>query len=96
MKVRVEQGAIVREFDLYLAVAIESPRTVELNRVTDHSTNQVFTATWTLSRAGSTRIALDLDATLRVPPLIPTGGIADAIAEMFVTAACRALGSRSG
>jgi ribosome-associated toxin RatA of RatAB toxin-antitoxin module len=95
MRMRVARGAIVREFDLYLVVAVEPPRTVDLTRTTDHPTNQEFNATWMLSSAGSTTIALELDAKLRVPHFIPAGGIPDEIAQGFVTAACRALGAQS-
>jgi hypothetical protein len=94
-RMRVARGAIVREFDLYLAVAVEPPRTVGLTRMTDHPTNQEFNATWMLSSAVSTTIALELDAKLRVPQFIPAGGIAVAIAEGFVSAACRTLGAQS-
>ncbi|HEX5899083.1 MAG TPA: hypothetical protein VFY32_06755, partial [Solirubrobacteraceae bacterium] len=59
-----------------------------------HPTNQRFHATWLLHPAGSTRIELQLDAELRVPPGIPAAGIPDAIAEGFVSAACRALAAR--
>jgi hypothetical protein len=45
--------------------------------------------------AGSTRVALELDAKLRVPWYIRAGGVGDTIAEGFVTAACRALATRS-
>ena len=62
-----------------------------LRRVTDHPTNQAFTATWLLWPADSTRVALQLDAELRVPAYVPAGGIADEIAEAFVAAASQAL-----
>lgn len=91
MKMHITRGALVREFDLYLAIAVEPPGAVKLTRVTDHPTNQEFNATWLLRPAASTRIALQLDAKLRVPWYIPAGGIGDAIAKGFVTAACRAL-----
>lgn len=93
MKMHIARGALVREFDLFLAVVIEPPGSVKLTRVTDHPTNQEFNATWRLRRAGSTRVALELDARLRVPSYVPAGGVGDAIAEGFVTAACRALGA---
>ena len=91
MRMHVERGALVREFDLFLMVVVEKPPTVKLTRVTDHPTNQEFNATWDLRPAQSTRLALELDAKLRVPWYIPAGGIGDAIAQAFVTAACRAL-----
>ena len=97
MGMRVAQGALVREFGLFLAIVVEPPRIVKLTRVTDHPTNQEFRATWLLRPAGSTRLALQLDAVLRVPSYIPAGGVGDAIAEGFVAAACRAVApSRPG
>jgi ribosome-associated toxin RatA of RatAB toxin-antitoxin module len=95
MRMHIEQGAIARGFDLFLAIVVEPPRVVKLTRVTDHPTNQELHATWLLAPAGSTRLALSLDATLRVPSYVPAGGVADAIAEGFVAAACRALGGPS-
>jgi ribosome-associated toxin RatA of RatAB toxin-antitoxin module len=91
MTMHIARGALVREFNLFLAIAVAPPGTVKLTRVTDHATNQEFNATWMLRPAGSTRVALELDAKLRVPWYIRAGGIGDAIAEGFVTAACRAL-----
>jgi ribosome-associated toxin RatA of RatAB toxin-antitoxin module len=96
MRMHVARGAISRDFNLFLAIAVEPPGTVKLNRFTDHPTNQEFNATWQLRPASSTRIALDLDAKLRVPWYIPGHGIGDTIAAGFVTAACRALAGRSG
>ena len=94
MRMHIARGAIVRDFNLYLAMVVEPLATVRLTRFTDHPTNQEFHATWLLRPAGSTRIELQLDAKLRVPPTIPAGGIPDAIAEGFVGAACRALAAR--
>ena len=91
MRMHIARGALVRKFDLFLAVVVEPPGTVKLTRVTDHPTNQEFNATWMLRPSGSTRVALELDAKLRVPWYIHAGRIGDTIAEGFVTAACRAL-----
>jgi hypothetical protein len=93
MMIHVARGALVKEFELLLAIAVEPPRSVTLTRVTDHPTNQEFTAVWRLNAANSTRIALELDAKLRVPALVPTAGIPDEIANGFVAAASRALAS---
>ena len=95
MTMHIARGALVREFNLFLAIVVEPPKTVKLTRVTDHPTNQEFNATWELLPAGSTRVALELDAKLRVPWYIRAGGIGDAIAEGFVTAACRRLAAPS-
>lgn len=91
MTMHITRGALEREFNLFLAVAVEPPGTVKLARVTDHPTNQEFNATWRLFPGHSTRISLDLDAKLRVPWYVPAHGIGDTIAEGFVTAACQAL-----
>lgn len=95
MTIHVARGALVRQFDLFLAIVVERPRTVKLTRVTDHPTNQEFNANWLLRPAGSTRVALQLDAKLRLPSYLPAGGVGDAIAEGFVTAASRALAAPS-
>jgi hypothetical protein len=94
MRMLIARGAVVRDFNLYLAILVEPSATVNLTRFTDHPTNQQFHATWLLQPAGSTRIELQLNAKLRVPRGIPAGGIPDAIAEGFVAAACRALSAR--
>jgi Polyketide cyclase / dehydrase and lipid transport len=95
MHMHIARGGVVREFDLFLAVVVEPPGILKLTRVTDHPTEQEFNGTWVLRPAGSTRVALELDAKLRVPWYVSAGGIGDAIAEGFVAAACRALASRS-
>jgi ribosome-associated toxin RatA of RatAB toxin-antitoxin module len=95
MTMHIDRGGLVREFNLFLAIVVEPPGSVKLTRVTDHPTNQEFNATWTLRPAASTRVALELDAKLRVPWYIRAGGIGDAIAEAFVSAACRRLAASS-
>jgi hypothetical protein len=95
MGMHVVRGPVDREFDLFLAIVVQLPGTVRLTRVTDHPTEQEFTATWLLTPAGNTRISLWLEAKLRVPSYIPAGGVGDAIAKAFVTAACQALATPS-
>jgi len=91
MMIHVARGTLVKDFQLLLAIAVEPPRSVTLTRVTDHPTNQEFTAVWLLREDGGTRITLQLDAKRRVPACIPAGGIPDEIANGFVAAASRAL-----
>ena len=91
MMIHVARGTLVREFQLFLAIAAEPPRSVTLTRVTDHPTNQEFTAVWLLRPNTGTQITLQLDAKLRVPALVPAAGIPDEIAYGFVAAAARAL-----
>ena len=95
MRMRIARRELVREFDLFLRVVVEPPGTVRLTRVTDHATNQEFIATWTLGPADSTRVALELDAKLRVPWYIPAHGVGDMIADGFIRAACRTLATPS-
>jgi ribosome-associated toxin RatA of RatAB toxin-antitoxin module len=94
MMIHVARGTLVKEFQLFLTIAVEQPRSVTLTRVTDHPTNQEFTAAWLLRPDHRTRIALQLDAKLRVPALVPAAGIPDEIATAFVAAASRALTPR--
>jgi ribosome-associated toxin RatA of RatAB toxin-antitoxin module len=95
MRMHIARGGLVREFDLFLAIVVEPPGSVKLTRVTDHPTNQELNATWSLRPAASTRVARELDAKLRVPGYIPAGGVGDAIAEAFVSAASRRLATPS-
>lgn len=95
MTIRVARAGLDRQFNLSLAIVVEPPGSVRLTRVTDHPTNQEFNATWTLQPAASTRVALELDAKLRVPWYIRAGEIGDSIAEAFVSAASRRLATSS-
>lgn len=95
MTIHIARAALVREFNLFLAVVVEPPRVVKLTRVTDHPTNQEFNATWRLRPNDSTRIALRLDAQLRVPWYIRASGVGDTIAKGFVQAACTTLAAAS-
>jgi ribosome-associated toxin RatA of RatAB toxin-antitoxin module len=91
MMIHVARRTLVKEFQLLLAIAIEPPRSVTLTRVTDHPTNQEFTAVWLVQPDKRTRIGLQLEAKLRVPALVPAAGIPDEIANAFVAAATRTL-----
>jgi ribosome-associated toxin RatA of RatAB toxin-antitoxin module len=93
MTIHVARGTLVKEFQLLLAIAIDPPRSVTLTRVTDHPTNQEFTAVWLVHPDKRTRIGLQLEAKLRVPALVPAAGIPDEIANAFVAAAARTLAS---
>ena len=46
-----------------------------------------------MSGAGPTQIRLDLAANLDVPRFVPLGGVGDSMADGFVSAATRELGS---
>jgi ribosome-associated toxin RatA of RatAB toxin-antitoxin module len=93
----VSHGLIVKDFMLMLAVDVERPSTVTLSRIpSGPSDRQRFAVTWRLEDEGQTRIRLELDANLSVPRLVPVGGIGEAMAEGFVSAATRALDESPG
>jgi ribosome-associated toxin RatA of RatAB toxin-antitoxin module len=90
----VAVGPLVRDFNLVLAVELEALRRVKLIRQRNEPSDQEqFVVSWRLEPDGerATRIAIELDANLSVPRLVPLGGIGDSMAEGFVSAAARAL-----
>ena len=82
---------LVKDFDLVLAIVVEPPATVKLTRPTNDSSQQQLDVTWRLQDRDGTRIELYLNANLRVPRLLPLGGIGTSMAKGFVAAASRAL-----
>ena len=93
-RLHVSHGALVKDFDLVLAVVVQPPGTVKLTKVASGSSEQQFDVTWRLQEGKGTRIELYLDANLNVPRFLPLGGIGNAMAEGFVAAASRALASQ--
>jgi Polyketide cyclase / dehydrase and lipid transport len=89
----VAVGPIVKDFNLVLAITLADPQTVKLTRVPNHpGDDERFDVVWHLEEGGSsTRIRLDVEASLSVPRFLPVGGIGDGLAQGFVTAATRAL-----
>jgi hypothetical protein len=88
-------GPVVKDFDLVLAVAAEPPGPIRLTRIADPGSSQ-FGVIWRLREESGTHIDLDLTASMSVPRFIPVGGIGDSIADGFIGAATKALGSPSG
>lgn len=88
-------GPINRTFDLNLSVSVQRPESVELSRIAhDAGDSERFVVRWRLRpEEGGTRIAVEFDALLSIPPLVPVGGIADTIAAGFADAAAQALES---
>ncbi len=60
----------------------------------DASDGERFEVTWHVAASASAEIRLELSANLSVPRFLPIGGIGDAVADGFVTAAARALASQ--
>jgi hypothetical protein len=90
-KLHLSQGPLAKDFDLLMAVEVQPP-TVRLTRVpNDPKDEERFEVTWHVDAPAHAQIRLDLHANLSVPRLLPIGGIGDAVADGFVTAAARAL-----
>ncbi|MGO9750113.1 MAG: SRPBCC family protein [Solirubrobacteraceae bacterium] len=94
-RLHVSRGAIVKDFNLVMAITVERPSTVKLAKIASGGSDQRFDVTWQLSDCldGSTRIQLKLLAQLNVPRFVPVGGIGDALAGGFVAAASETLAS---
>jgi hypothetical protein len=89
------RGPLVRDFELVLAVDVAQPDAVALSRIAnDASDRERFEVRWRVLSDGDSStdlLLLELEASLSVPRLLPLGGVGDAIAGGFVTAANRAL-----
>lgn len=93
-KLHVQHGPITRDFDLTMEVKRYPPGAVRLSRVPhDGSDGEKFDVNWFVGPVEPTAISLDLAANLDVPRFLPLGGIGDAMAGGFVSAATRKLGS---
>ena len=94
-KLHVQHGPITRDFDLIMSVDVDPQQgTVKLHR-TPHepADGEKFEVNWSVNGSAPTRIGLDLAANLDVPRFLPLGGIGDALAGGFVSAATKALGT---
>jgi ribosome-associated toxin RatA of RatAB toxin-antitoxin module len=91
-KLHLAQGPLSKDFDLVMAVTVQPPSMVKLSRVpNDASDQERFDVTWHIDAPAHAQIRLELRANLSVPRFLPLGGIGDAVADGFVTAAARAL-----
>jgi hypothetical protein len=94
-KLHLSYGPVSRDLDLLLAVHVRSPGLVKLTQVPgEPSSDASFDATWRLESHAGTRLALELDATMPVPRLVPLGGIGDEFAAGFMEAAVSELTRR--
>jgi hypothetical protein len=95
-RLHLSYGPVSRDLDLLLAVQVQRPGLVQLTHVPrGPSSGASFDATWRLQSDGETRLALELDATMPVPRLVPLGGVGDAFAAGFMQAAVAELESRA-
>lgn len=90
-RLHVAHGALARDFDLTMAITSEPPGIVRLDKLSSGS-QQRFDVVWRLSPGTPTEIRIELEASLNVPRFLPLGGVGDALAAQFVTAAARELG----
>jgi ribosome-associated toxin RatA of RatAB toxin-antitoxin module len=87
----LSRGPLEKDFQLLMEI-VTDPSGVRLTRVAQGpGDEEQFEATWRVELKNGTRIHLRLDANLSVPRLLPLGGVGDALADGFVTAAARAL-----
>jgi hypothetical protein len=94
-KLHLAQGPLAKDFDLLIAVAVQPPSTVRLTRVPhEPSDDERFEVNWYVDAPAHARIRVELHASLSVPRFLPIGGIGDAVADGFVTAAARALAAQ--
>jgi len=95
-KLHLSYGPVSRDLDLLLAIRVRRPGLVQLTHVPrGPSSGTSFDATWRLESDGDTRLALELEATMPVPRLVPLGGVGDAFADGFMQAAVGELESRA-
>lgn len=94
-KLHVQHGPITRDFDLTMDVLVDPPQgTVKLSRVPhEPADGEKFEVNWKVDGAATRTVRLDLAANLNVPRFVPIGGVGDAMASGFVSAATRALSS---
>jgi ribosome-associated toxin RatA of RatAB toxin-antitoxin module len=92
-KLHVSQGPITKDFDVIMAVVVQRPQSLALTKVSEVPSEQKFDVAWRLRDQAGTRLELNLRATLNVPRFLPVGGIGQSIAQGFISAASRALGS---
>ncbi len=92
-KLHVSVGPMTKDFDVLMAVTTEPPGTVKLAKVGGAAK---FDVVWRLSDGESTRLALELDASLDVPRFLPLGDVGNSVAQGFISAASAELGRRSG
>jgi ribosome-associated toxin RatA of RatAB toxin-antitoxin module len=91
-KLHLAQGPLSKDFDLLMAVSVQPPSTVRLTRVSDGASDEErFEVTWHVDASAHAQIRVELRANLSVPRFLPIGGIGDAVADGFVSAAARAL-----
>lgn len=84
-------GPLERDFHLLLEVVTES-QLVRLSRVPNEPSDpEELELTWRFTGEDVTELAVEIDARLDVPRLVPLQGVGDTVAHGFLAAARRAL-----
>ncbi len=88
----VSRGPFSRDLHLEMVVTSTHPTAVTLTRqANDPSDHEEFEVRWRLAAEGNaTALALEIDANLDVPRVLPLAGIGDATTSAFVAAAAAA------
>src|SRR4051794_21969709 len=75
-KLHLARGPLVKDFNVALDVASDGTRQVKLTKVRDRDSGpEQFDVTWLVQDSGTTKIQLDLAASLDVPRFLPVGGV---------------------
>jgi hypothetical protein len=91
-RLHVSRGPLSRDLELMLAVSVDGLSVVRLTRLPyDPTDAEEFELIWRVQAGTETRIALELTANLDLPRALPLGGLGEAMAQGFVSAAGRAL-----
>jgi ribosome-associated toxin RatA of RatAB toxin-antitoxin module len=91
-KLHLSAGPVTKDFDVLMAVAVESPATVKLVKV---GGSAKFDVIWRLHDGQNTRLELELDANLDVPRFVPLSGVGNSVAQGFISAASAELARRA-
>lgn len=83
-ELHVAVGPLTKDFDLLMAVTVDPVGTVKLVKV---GGSAKFNVVWRLQAGTSTRLSLELEADLDLPPFLPLRGVGDSVARGFVSAA---------
>jgi ribosome-associated toxin RatA of RatAB toxin-antitoxin module len=88
----VAHGFLVRNFKLDVAVQTRRLESVEMSRIPHRPGDREELAVgWALVGDGPTRIEVRMRASLSIPGLVPVGGLAESVANGFLSAALNAL-----
>ncbi len=90
-------GPLRQDFSLDIEVATIPNRQVRLSRVPHDSRDpEQLMLAWQIEPGPTTRLAIELRATLDMPGFLPVRGIGDSVAQGFVAAARAELERRGG